>query len=120
MDPAALDSVYQRPAERGPLLPQCGDRMRDLARGGQVVLDQGGELRGVLLGDLDAPRHTVPFLIKAGLNSRHALILCVRKNRRQPTSCLRLAMPEPIIGTEMLMPLAIKLEARIQATVSRA
>ena len=29
-------------------------------------------------------------------------------------------MPEPIIGTEMLMPLAIKLEARIQATVSRA
>ena len=63
MDPAALDAVHQRPAERGPLLPQCRDRLRDLDRGGQVVLDQGGEPRGVLLGDLDAPRHTVPSLL---------------------------------------------------------
>jgi hypothetical protein len=41
MDPAALDPVHQRPAERGTFLAQCRDRLRDLDRGGQVVLDQG-------------------------------------------------------------------------------
>jgi hypothetical protein len=52
MEPAALDPVYQRPAERRSLLPQCRDRLGDLDRGGQVVLDQGGEPDGVLLGGL--------------------------------------------------------------------
>ena len=59
----ALDPVHQRPAERGSFLPQRRHCLRDLNGGVQVVLDQGGEPRGVLLGDLDAPRHTVPFLL---------------------------------------------------------
>src|SRR5215471_17882987 len=69
MDPAALDPVHQRSAKRGPFLPQRRDRLGDLDRGGQVFLDQGGEPRGVLLGDLDAPRHAVPRLLKIQLNS---------------------------------------------------
>src|ERR1700757_3202115 len=58
------------------LLPRCRDRLRDLDRGSQVVLDQGGEPRGVLLGDLDAPRHMIAFPVigwtqfKGCLNSR--------------------------------------------------
>ena len=78
MDPAALDPVHQRPAERGSFLPQSRDRLGDLGVGGQVVLDQGGEPRGVLLGDLDALRHTAASLFKARLNSRDALTLCLR------------------------------------------
>jgi len=54
MKAAAGDPVHQRPAERGSFLSQRRDRLRDPCRGGQVVLDQGGEPGGVLLGDLDA------------------------------------------------------------------
>jgi hypothetical protein len=75
MDPAALDPVHQRPAERGSFLPQRRDRLGDLDRGAQILFDQGGEPRGVLLGDLDAPRHTIPFWLRAG-----------------PSPCLRLSL----------------------------
>jgi len=80
MDPAALDAVHQRPAERGSFLPQGRDRLGDLGGGGQVVLDQGGEPRGVLLGGLDAPRRTAPSSFKARLNSRDALTSCPPRN----------------------------------------
>src|SRR5437763_1168294 len=64
-----------------PLLPSRRDRLRDLDRVGQVVLDQGGEPHRVLLGDLDTPCHTVPSPLKAGLNSRNALTLGPRGER---------------------------------------
>src|SRR5258708_2761418 len=79
MDLAALDPVHQGPTKRGPFLPQCRDRLCDLDRGVQVVLDHCGEPGGVLFGDLDAPRHTVP----SRLNSRDALILRTQRGSRQ-------------------------------------
>ncbi len=83
VDPAALEPVDERAAQRWSFLPERRDGLGHLDGGAEVLFDQGGEPRGVLLGDLHSPSQGIL------LDLRHGLTLRGVARRPQPARRLR-------------------------------